>query len=482
MAAGVRFNPSKGAAFDARLEKQRKSDEQKDLIVKYLKDDSLANEGNCFLDRSDAYRRKREAEEQAALAYKKEETEKEERAKRAAELANEEDLWIAKTLEENDRGVEREERVIHQLIKDSPELRILRAKLQMAEISRQRHHQLREKRILELEQAARNASFHKAMEQHLAEEARKEQEQLRQRQLLQLISKQKLDQQLHEKDQQKQREHEEKILEHQEMNKLIAEVQEDIDRDAKSKVIKQAEQRKYMTEYLHQQERLQLKKKREEEAAERQILEYQRQLEQRAAEMEAKLKLKKAEDERIYAALSAGKLDELRQKEELEKAINDYFFEVAEAQYQKRQQELQIQKEQVRENLKAASEMYQNLKEQRKLEEVEERERFRIKMLEELAEAQKLEQLSQQRRRMKIEEHKREVERLWHAKQRAFELQLEEAAQRQRKEEEEATKKETAIEKERQRLLAEHGKRLAEFLPPGTLKKPEDLKLVGLRP
>lgn len=45
--------------------------------------------------------------------------------------------------------------------------------------------QLREKRILELEQAARNASFHKAMEQHLAEEARKEQEQLRQRQLLQ---------------------------------------------------------------------------------------------------------------------------------------------------------------------------------------------------------------------------------------------------------------------------------------------------------
>lgn len=56
--------------------------------------------------------------------------------------ANEEDLWIAKTLEENDVGVEREERVIHQLIKDSPELRSLRAKLQMAEISRQRLQQV----------------------------------------------------------------------------------------------------------------------------------------------------------------------------------------------------------------------------------------------------------------------------------------------------------------------------------------------------
>ncbi|KAH6558945.1 hypothetical protein KP509_1Z036100, partial [Ceratopteris richardii] len=83
--------------------------------------------------------------------------------------------------------------------------------------------------------------------------------------------------------------------------------------------------------------------KREEEEAERQILEYQQQLEQGKAEMEAKLRMKKEEDERIYAALSARRLDEMRQKEELERTINDYFFEVVEAQYQKRQQELQIQ-------------------------------------------------------------------------------------------------------------------------------------------
>jgi isoaspartyl peptidase/L-asparaginase-like protein (Ntn-hydrolase superfamily) len=46
--------------------------------------------------------------------------------------------------------------------------------------------QLREKRIIELEEAARNATFHKAMEQHIAEESRKEQEQLQQRQMLQV--------------------------------------------------------------------------------------------------------------------------------------------------------------------------------------------------------------------------------------------------------------------------------------------------------
>ena len=56
--------------------------------------------------------------------------------------ANEEDKWIANTLEVNDVGPEREERVIHQLIKDSPELQSLRAKLQIAEISRQRHQQV----------------------------------------------------------------------------------------------------------------------------------------------------------------------------------------------------------------------------------------------------------------------------------------------------------------------------------------------------
>ena len=49
-----------------------------------------------------------------------------------------------------------------------------------------RNFQLREKRIIELEEAARNATFHKAMEQHIAEESRKEQEQLQQRQILQV--------------------------------------------------------------------------------------------------------------------------------------------------------------------------------------------------------------------------------------------------------------------------------------------------------
>lgn len=128
-------------------------------------------------------------------------------------------MWIAKTLEENDIGVEKEERVIHQLIKDSPELQSLRAKLKIADISRQRHQQLREKRLLELEQAARNATFHKEMEQHIAEETRKEQEQLHHRQMLQLVSKQSLDRQLIEKELQKQKEFEEKKQEHEKMDK-----------------------------------------------------------------------------------------------------------------------------------------------------------------------------------------------------------------------------------------------------------------------
>lgn len=49
-------------------------------------------------------------------------------------------------------------------------------------------------------------------------------------------------------------------------------------------------------------------------------------------------------------------------------------------------------------------------------------EQFRRTMLEKFANDDKLEQLAQQKRRLKEQEHKREVERLWLEKLEAFRL------------------------------------------------------------
>lgn len=45
---------------------------------------------------------------------------------------------------------------------------------------------------------------------------------------------------------------------------------------------------------------------------------------------------------------------------------------------------------------------------------------FRNQMMVRLAEQDKLEQMAQQKRRMKEQEHKREIERMWQEKLRAY--------------------------------------------------------------
>ena len=104
---------------------------------------------------------------------------------------------------------------------------------------------------------------------------------------------------------------------------------------------------------------------------------------------------------------------------------------------------------------------------------------FRKHLLEKFAEDDRIEQMNAQRRRMKMEEHKREVQRLWEEKQARFNAQREaemaEMAAALARDERRAD----IVEAERQRLLREHAARLAEYLPKGVLQYESDLALIG---
>eukprot|EP01018_Ginkgo_biloba_P025896 Gb_25501 [translate_table: standard] len=297
------FNFKHSTAQDARLEKQRKYDDYREKISRYIKDDRLASEANSFLDRSDAYRRKCEAEEKAALSSRQEDQERMERIKKASQQAREEDEWIAKTLQDQDTKYERQKRALHHLIKDSPELKALKTKLQIAEMNRQRHQQfqLREKQLLGLEEAACNAEYHKEMEKQFLEAERKEQERLQHQQMEMLAAKQKLDEQVQDKEMQKRKEAEELQREHKEMDKLIAKLKEEHLADAQLKSSKHSQQRQFMLEHLREHALMVRKREADEKEADRQILEYRAKLEQRLAEKEAKDREKKERDERPCA-------------------------------------------------------------------------------------------------------------------------------------------------------------------------------------
>ncbi|CAE7716280.1 MNS1 [Symbiodinium pilosum] len=106
---------------------------------------------------------------------------------------------------------------------------------------------------------------------------------------------------------------------------------------------------------------------------------------------------------------------------------------------------------------------------------------MRAEMMQKFAEEHsddRLEQLNDNKRRLKLEAHKRETERLLQIRREMYDL-----ARQQEREEAEAMKKDEhlrqeVIQAERKRIIEEHARELRNFLPPGTLKSSEDMKLV----
>merc|ERR1711988_1146077 len=108
----------------------------------------------------------------------------------------------------------------------------------------------------------------------------------------------------------------------------------------------------------------------------------------------------------------------------------------------------------------------------------EEEDRFRAQLMAKFAEDDRIEQLNDQKRRMKIQAHKREVERLVKEKQAMYEADRQQELEEQEKGREEEARRHTIVELERQRLLREHAGDLQDFFPKGVLEHESDIALL----
>ncbi len=86
-------------------------------------------------------------------------------------------------------------------------------------------------------------------------------------------------------------------------------------------------------------------------------------------------------------------------------------------------------------------------------------------MLSRYAEEEKVEQMNAQKRRMKMLEHRKAVERLIEERRIMIQKEKEAEIELKRREEELEKYKQQVIEQERRRLLLKHAKNLVGFLP-----------------
>merc|ERR1719456_2161076 len=100
-----------------------------------------------------------------------------------------------------------------------------------------------------------------------------------------------------------------------------------------------------------------------------------------------------------------------------------------------------------------AYEYQMQLKEEEKQLELEEEDKFRKQLLTKFAEDDRIEQLNDQKRRMKVQEHKREVERLLGERRRLYEANRQAELEEVERGKEDEEKRLLLIEEERRRLL-----------------------------
>ncbi|KAF4722391.1 hypothetical protein FOZ63_008260, partial [Perkinsus olseni] len=161
---------------------------------------------------------------------------------------------------------------------------------------------------------------------------------------------------------------------------------------------------------------------------------------------------------------------------ELEYYRNELFWGELEKKNREREKAEAAKRAKDREEMLAAYEYQMELKEKKRQEEEAQEARFREELMAKFAKDAKIEQMNDQRRRMKVLEHKREVDRLVEERKKRFDAERE----KERKEHEELLKfdsvRKEVIAEERKRLLAEYGAELFEFLPKGTVQSEENEK------
>jgi len=115
--------------------------------------------------------------------------------------------------------------------------------------------------------------------------------------------------------------------------------------------------------------------------------------------------------------------------------------------------------------LLAAKAYQERLKIERQAEERRMEDEFKQKLMQKFADDERLEQMNAQKRRMREQEHKREIERLWQEKLAIYRAQRELELEEIRQKEEDQRKKAAIVELEKERLIREHGQILQQYHP-----------------
>jgi len=368
----------------------------------------------------------------------------------------------------------REEQNRRRICDGSEELRALKERLHAAKVNKERAQQLLE---IEMRNEKDRRVDHRIAEhmenerlEHIELEHKLEIEKMKQHERVKQINQQ----QIAMREALKEEAMQEYLKEKSQVNELVNRIEREDAEENAAKHKKQQESKEMLLRFkIEQSER--------QEAMEQAEIEENRKIEQFAADklarenrLAAEKEAAEKEKERLYFGIIAEAERKNKEAEELELLRNDLHAEEHEAEARRRE-ELQLRKKlEDREEMKRAYFAQMNMQEKKKALALEEEEKLRVALLAKFAEDDRLEQLNEHKRRMKVEAHKREAQRLIDVRREQFDQAREQERSNEHFLREEEMSRQGIIEEERQKLLKEYAVPLRDFLPKGTLAHQKD--------
>eukprot|EP00930_Biecheleria_cincta_P006096 TRINITY_DN107082_c0_g1_i1.p1 TRINITY_DN107082_c0_g1~~TRINITY_DN107082_c0_g1_i1.p1 ORF type:complete len:733 (-),score=211.70 TRINITY_DN107082_c0_g1_i1:31-2229(-) len=463
-----------------RLDRERVQQDRRDDLRCKLQQDNIG----YIRGESDAHvealrRQRQEAAERRELftdyAYVKAEQEKEKR-RQISELEQN----LADELERRKAQEVRKETVRRQIIDGSDELRVLKEKLGAAAVNKVRARQLLEK------QERDQVEMHRqAMLDGQAEAARLEDEEQHWRHQQEKARwKNEVKQMNQEQIAQKEREREKAIqdfrVERDHVEELVAKIAAEDEKEMFMKQQKKEEVRRSIYEYQVQAEEArkdEQMKQAQEDARIEAFAQQKRIQEERLAEEQRQ---REVEKQRIQRELMNQAVEKHREAEEMDRLREDLHREEKEDEWRRKelfraQERLEMQREMRREYQASLAS-----KERARQNEAAKEHHLREELLAKFAEDERLEQMSAQKRRMKLQDYKRDIDRQLEARRGLYEEERKKELDELERLKSEEAEREKVVEQERLRLLEEHGSDLRNFLPKGAIAKETDFDVVGL--
>lgn len=364
----------------------------------------------------------------------------------------------------------------------SEELRVLKERLHAAKVNKERAQQLLEIEMRKEKQRRLDMAFDEHMENERLErnelDYKVEIEKMKQREKVKKINQH----QIAMKEKQREEAMAEYMKEKQQVQDLVDRINAEDAAEAAMKEQKRRESREMLRRFMIEQAERQ-------EAMEQAEIEENNKIEKFArdkADREERLAQEKGEQEkekeRILRHMLGVQEAKNKEAEELELLRNELHQEEHEHKARERERQKKEKRENDKEDMKKAYAMQMEQQEKKRQEAQAEEDKIRDLLMQKFAEDERIEQMNQQKRRMRIEAHKREASRLMDLRKEAFEKARSDERLFVQQQKDDDAYRHIVIEEERRKLIEEFGIPLKDFLPKGTLQTKDDYDMIFNRP